>query len=674
MTYNWKPFSSVLWYILSIGSALTISQNTVVQGALSVAVGDVTINHGVSWSIINNSVTAIVGSVYNYGGFYVTSNSDLLGLTLTVTGTNFQNTGTVSFNALNSILTPSFTLAATTFSNTGKIFFAASGAMGIPTMAINGLAWENSGLIVFSESVKTASIVQLGTTMGSVNNEGQICLINEVYQQTTTLSGSGCIDAGNNSNVWTASSLLAFEQDQTVYLSTTTSSFRVEALSLSQTFTVAGWGSGNIIGLGSSIYDFGYSNGQLWLRASLISPRFYFNVGTGYNTAAMSIVSTNFGIGSPIVNGGLIYSLPPPSASRPTACKVCSAIPSYPTQSSSSTSSSSATSSFSASFVIPTMPNSNAANPSKSSSLLGTQSPSVSSTEVQGTQSSSVSSAGLSSSPLAVSGTASSVSNTDSTSSTTSDTSSTDSSVFSTRSSSSSGTSSATSTEPSSVSSSILSTVSKPESLSTPLSSSSELDLTSYTTSFELTDSDGNVATRTGEVLVTTNSAGKLYTSTSIITASISSSPGSPFTHYTTTYEATVAGRDIITKTGEVLVTTDSDGELYTVTSVISKSVSSSLRVGSSLSHYTIIYECTAPDGAVVTRTGDVLVTTNSEGELYTTTSEIIDTSSSSAADTSCSSMSHATSSSASSNESSHASHPFSLLKWMIYGILVYLY
>lgn len=650
MIYNSKVFYSALWYILSVVSALTISQNTTVQGSLSVAVGDVSINKGVYWSIINNALTAIIGSVYNNGSFYVTSISDLIGLTLSVTGTNFQNAGTVSFNALESTLTPSLTLAVTTFSNTGNIFLATSGAMGIPTMIINGLNWDNSGLIVFSESVKTASIVQLGTTLGNVKNEGQICLINEVYQQSTTLSGSGCIDVGNNSNVWTASSLLAFEQDQTVYLSTSTSSFRVEALSLSQTFTVAGWGGGNIIGLGSSIYDFGYSSGQLWLRASLVSPRFYFNVGTGYNTAAMSIVNTNFGIGTPIINGGLTYSLPPPSASRPTACKVCSAIPSYPTQLSSTAFSSSTTSSLSASSVILTMSTSSAARSSESSYTLVPLSFSASR-------------AGSSSIALTMSSNASTVSSGASTVSSSSSPST------------STGVSSSESSPAPSISSAQSSSAAlTSESSSATLSSSLEQPLTRYTTFFEITAPDGNFATRTAEILVTTDSAGKLNTSTSTIWALILSSTGSSFTHFNTTYEATVSGGNVITKTGEVLVTTNSDGELYTVTSIITSSESPSPSVGSPLTHYTIIYESTASNGAVIIRTGDVLVTTNSEGALYTTTSEMFDTSSSSATDTSCSSLSRPTSSHTSFNESSHAFCASSLLRWIMYAILINLF
>lgn len=42
----------------------------------------------------------------------------------------------------------------------------------------NGFNRENTGLVVFTENKETALNINLGTTLDTVKNEGQICLIN----------------------------------------------------------------------------------------------------------------------------------------------------------------------------------------------------------------------------------------------------------------------------------------------------------------------------------------------------------------------------------------------------------------------------------------------------------------------------------------------------------------
>ncbi|KAM9917178.1 hypothetical protein OXX80_013352, partial [Metschnikowia pulcherrima] len=108
---------------------------------------------------------------------------------------------------------------------------------------------------------------------------------------------------------------------------------------------------------------------------------------------------------------------------------------------------------------------------------------------------------------------------------------------------------------------------------------------------------DGSVATKSGVVDVTTNSAGSLYTTTSLLpSSSISSSASSSVS------------------------SSASSSVSSSVSSNDSSSVSSSV-FGSRLQEYTTTFVTTNSDGSVATKSGVVDVTTNSAGSLYTTTS-----------------------------------------------------
>ncbi|KAM9909568.1 hypothetical protein OXX80_014375, partial [Metschnikowia pulcherrima] len=95
------------------------------------------------------------------------------------------------------------------------------------------------------------------------------------------------------------------------------------------------------------------------------------------------------------------------------------------------------------------------------------------------------------------------------------------------------------------------------------------------------TNSDGSVATKSGVVDVTTNSAGSLYTTTSLFPSSSASSSG--LQEYTTTFVTTNSDGSVATKSGVVDVTTNSAGSLYTTTSSFSAS-DSLMAVSSTLS------------------------------------------------------------------------------------------
>ena len=72
-------------------------------------------------------------------------------------------------------------------------------------------------------------MVSLGSALGTITNNGQIKLSNQVYQQRTQISGSGCFVAINNSTIYISNSLLPVQITQSFYLADSTSSIIVDS-------------------------------------------------------------------------------------------------------------------------------------------------------------------------------------------------------------------------------------------------------------------------------------------------------------------------------------------------------------------------------------------------------------------------------------------------------------
>ncbi|RLV84369.1 Hyphally regulated cell wall protein 3, partial [Meyerozyma sp. JA9] len=327
---------AVLSAALSVSSAfaITISQNTVTRGTIAAIAGSTEVSQGVYWSIINNAITNFLGSLQVDGQLFISSNSNLIGLTVELLGVlnSITNNGDISFDSSRTLLAPNYNLVGLRFTNNGNMWLAGDGSVGTPVMSITSASWQNNGLIVFSQRVLSSGFVTLGTAAGSITNDGTICLINEVYDQTTAISGSGCFDIGVDSNVWIQNSLLSVDTSQTFYLSSPSSSMRVEALSLSQTFKVAGFGNGNILGLSLPITSWNYNpiTGILTLTDVLLSQK--FNIGLGYVSSNFNVITTDFGgVLTTVINGGIRYNGPPPARSnQPTACSACLPLPTPP--------------------------------------------------------------------------------------------------------------------------------------------------------------------------------------------------------------------------------------------------------------------------------------------------------------------------------------------------------
>lgn len=309
-------------------SALTIAQDTVSRGTLAAFVGTTTVNRDVYWSIIDNALSNFLGSLQVDGELFISSSNTFVGLTVQLLGVvkSITNNGNISLDSSRSILAPTYNFVGLLFTNNGNMWLNGNGSTGNPVNSITSASWTNNGLLSFSQRVLLpSSFVLLGAAGGSITNRGTICLNNEVYSQTTRINGNGCVVIGDNSNVWIQNSLLAVDPTQTFYLRTLSASMRVEALSLLQSFLVAGFGNGNVLGLSLPITSWNYNSNTGILRISSTFLYQSFVIGTGYNQGNFEVFTTNFGgILTTVARGGIRYNSPVPSgATLPLACKPC---------------------------------------------------------------------------------------------------------------------------------------------------------------------------------------------------------------------------------------------------------------------------------------------------------------------------------------------------------------
>ncbi|KAK6875044.1 Hyphally regulated cell wall protein 3, partial [Candida tropicalis] len=309
---------------------IDITEDKVDRGAIDLSAGDITIHSGASWSIINNALTSILGSVevQEEAGLYITSTLPLLALEVTLTSLidSITNDGVIAFNSVASLTSATYNLVGASFTNNGEMYLGASGLL--PSlMSITAADWTNEGLLVFYQNQRTSGVVTLGAVL-PIKNNGQICLFHETYQQSTPITGSGCITTQVDSLIYFPNSLLSVDSAQSIYLADRKSSIIVQALSAPQTFNVYGFGNGNKIGLSvplagalvTSPYSYDSKTGILTLRAAVLSQK--FNIGTGYDSRNFEIVTDSAGGLLSTLKGSVRYNGPVPERELPEACQI----------------------------------------------------------------------------------------------------------------------------------------------------------------------------------------------------------------------------------------------------------------------------------------------------------------------------------------------------------------
>ncbi|KAG5419887.1 hypothetical protein I9W82_001767 [Candida metapsilosis] len=335
-----KSFILPLLVLLQIVAALEIAKPTVVKGPIDLSVGDIHIKDGASYSVVNNGFSNIVGglTVDQDAGFYISSTDSTLGLQVNLWGfwNNIENNGIVSFNALQSTLAPSFVLQGASFRNTGSFFLAADGGTP-PTMTLAAPNWYNSGTVVIYQNSRSRANANLGSPLQTIVNDGSICFHNTLYNQVTSIQGSGCIVADAKSTIRISNAFLPIAPSQQFYLADSESSINVQPLSSPATFNVAGFGNGNKIGLSVSLsasdkaYSYDSNTGILTLTGGLFdSVSQHFNIGKGYDPAKFERVTDDSAglFSTPL--GAVHYKGDVPNKVIPGKC-VCQNPPTFPT-------------------------------------------------------------------------------------------------------------------------------------------------------------------------------------------------------------------------------------------------------------------------------------------------------------------------------------------------------
>ena len=210
-----------------------------------------------------------------------------LQVTLTSLLDLITNDGVISLDSRASLTASNYNLIGLSFTNNGEMYLAASGVLP-STMDLTAASWTNNGLIVAYQNQRSSGVLNLGTPLGAITNNGQICLYNQVYQQQTRIEGSGCITANKNSAIYISNAVLPVATTQNFYLQDSKSSMIVQAVSSTQTFNVYGFGNGNKIGITlpavgippNPAYSYDVDTGILTVRAGLLSQK--FNIGLGY--------------------------------------------------------------------------------------------------------------------------------------------------------------------------------------------------------------------------------------------------------------------------------------------------------------------------------------------------------------------------------------------------------
>lgn len=134
--------------LLQKARSLTITEDTVLVSPVNLEIGELNINPGVYFSIVNNVLTVLGGNLNNDGAFYVTSTNGLAA-SVTIASGSIINRGDLAFNSLKANVITNFNLDSVgTFSNTGNMWLGVPIFSAVPPIILgSALDWENKGMI-----------------------------------------------------------------------------------------------------------------------------------------------------------------------------------------------------------------------------------------------------------------------------------------------------------------------------------------------------------------------------------------------------------------------------------------------------------------------------------------------------------------------------------------------
>lgn len=328
-----------LIYIISVFMVTCVTgadiyYDTVARGAYNFGAGPITVHSGATWSIVNNANSAFISSLHveQDARFFVTSISPLISSTVTLLGVinSIVNDGLISFSAHPLSKDSHYNLLGASFKNNGEMYLTGAGDS---DMFLDSIFWENNGLLVFAQYQRTKQNINTGIPLGSIRNNGQICLFNKTFKQTLhDIEGSGCITAEENSAIYLANIQRTISTKQKFQLTDSKSSFIVEPYISKRVFKVEGFGqraggASNIISINRAIdrgeWSYDSNTGVLYIGNFLRSA--YFNIGKGYDKSKFAIVDLNIVEMDFVSRGALAYNGPVPNPSYP--CQKCKRAP-----------------------------------------------------------------------------------------------------------------------------------------------------------------------------------------------------------------------------------------------------------------------------------------------------------------------------------------------------------
>lgn len=322
-------------------AGVDIYRDTITRDSYKFGLGTVTVHSGATWSIVNNLQSEFISSLYvdHKARLFISSISPLVSTTVTLFGdkNSIVNYGLISFTAHPSATDSHYNIIGKAFRNNGEMYLAGSGDSDI---FINSDFWQNNGLLVFAQSKRTKKTINTGVPLGSVTNNGQICLYNKSYKQNThDLEGAGCITAEENSAIYIANPQYLQSTKQIFHLADSHSLFIVESHTSSQVYNVAGFGRNTATGnssnkisinrpIGENEWFYDSNTGILHIGNAYKSTQ--FKIGKGYNESDFSIVDLDIIELDFVERGAVQYNGPIPNPTFPTQCKLCKRAPIAP--------------------------------------------------------------------------------------------------------------------------------------------------------------------------------------------------------------------------------------------------------------------------------------------------------------------------------------------------------
>ncbi|KAK6885573.1 Cell wall protein RBR3 [Candida tropicalis] len=324
-------FGAFLFFQLVV--SMDITQNTVVRGINKIDYGDTAIFSNFYLSIFDVKEFSIDGSleVQTNAGFYITQTSSSTPLDILVSSDTgiVKNNGIISFNSQASSEKSSHHFLVQKFTNNGELFLSDSG-IGDTFMNIDAQDFDNENLIVFYQKQRTSGLAFFGDRGGIKNNNGNVCVFNNIFQVKYGIDGSGCITAQENSLLYFPGNH-EFSENQSLYLVDGESAIISSFSTPPKNFNVYGFGNGNTIGgvvplngVGLPPFEYNSTTGILTLRFALVSQTFH--IGQGYDPDLFEVVTNKGGV-ILYENNSVKYTGPVPKRDLPAACQIQCKVP-----------------------------------------------------------------------------------------------------------------------------------------------------------------------------------------------------------------------------------------------------------------------------------------------------------------------------------------------------------